>query len=308
MTAPSSVRREPLVVGLRLLPGPARRPRRRDLRRTAARLAVSPGRARASTRPARPDATAVSRSGHLARRVSRKPSRSPVRGASVARAGAARRRGDLRCAVGLEARAVGDPSRSAPTLQPSEACRCTEPVARRGLRCRCRSAASSRFRAPSVQSPAAGCRPFTGRSSAGAMVAPAILEVHQHVGTSSTCARWRCSGPVRLRRGLRCTTTGRAAQVPVGQSALGRLLDVFGEPLDGGAAIVAQARRDVLAPPPPLDEVRGARRSSERHRGDRSAGAVHPRRQDRAVRRRQRRQDRAHHGVHARRGEAVSRA
>lgn len=50
--------------------------------------------------------------------------------------------------------------------------------------------------------------------------------------------------------GARVTTWGRRLQVPVGYKMLGRVVDSFGAPIDGGPPIAAEARRDVNAPSP----------------------------------------------------------
>ncbi len=63
-----------------------------------------------------------------------------------------------------------------------------------------------------------------------------------------------------LARGMRAQNTGAPLQVPVGPDTLGRLLDVFGEPLDGGPSLQSAPRRPVISAPPPLtDTVAGNR-------------------------------------------------
>ena len=51
---------------------------------------------------------------------------------------------------------------------------------------------------------------------------------------------------------------GGPLDVPVGPGCLGRILDVFGAPLDDQPAFEAQGRRPLVAPPPPLSEARAA--------------------------------------------------
>jgi F-type H+/Na+-transporting ATPase subunit beta len=46
--------------------------------------------------------------------------------------------------------------------------------------------------------------------------------------------------------------TGAPLQVPVGRAVLGRVFDVFGEPIDGAGAVEADAHRSILQPPPSL--------------------------------------------------------
>ena len=52
--------------------------------------------------------------------------------------------------------------------------------------------------------------------------------------------------------GDRLRATGGTIEVPVGREALGRMLDLFGEPLDGGPPLDRAPRRPIHAPPPPL--------------------------------------------------------
>ncbi len=62
-------------------------------------------------------------------------------------------------------------------------------------------------------------------------------------------------GPVRgLRLGLRVVGSDAGIEVPVGEAVLGRMLNVFGAPIDGLPPPVAVARRPIHAPPPPLSE------------------------------------------------------
>ena len=66
-----------------------------------------------------------------------------------------------------------------------------------------------------------------------------ILEVHQHLDERSlrTVAMNSTTG---LRRGLPVFDTGAPLTVPVGESCLGRVLNLFGEPLDGGPQLVEE--------------------------------------------------------------------
>lgn len=52
--------------------------------------------------------------------------------------------------------------------------------------------------------------------------------------------------------------TGASLRVPVSLDCLSRLLNIFGEPLDGGSLLPATDWRDILAKPVPLREVRAA--------------------------------------------------
>ncbi|MDA8092938.1 MAG: F0F1 ATP synthase subunit beta [Betaproteobacteria bacterium] len=87
---------------------------------------------------------------------------------------------------------------------------------------------------------------------------PYTLEVHQHLDPTHVraIALHRTTG---LRRGLPVFDSGGALRIPVSAGCLGRLLDAFGEPLDGGAPLVPEAYRDILAQAPPLNETRASR-------------------------------------------------
>ena len=57
-----------------------------------------------------------------------------------------------------------------------------------------------------------------------------------------------------LKRRMEVFDTGSPLQVPVTTECLGRLLDIFGSPLDGGPPLAAQAYRPIVASPAPLAE------------------------------------------------------
>ena len=46
-----------------------------------------------------------------------------------------------------------------------------------------------------------------------------------------------------LARGMEVTATGEGVKVPVGQATIGRMFNVLGEPIDGGAEIPADTKR-----------------------------------------------------------------
>jgi len=58
-----------------------------------------------------------------------------------------------------------------------------------------------------------------------------------------------------LRRGDPAIDTGRPISVPVGQNVLGRALDVFGQPIDGGEPVTGPQRSIHAAPPPLVRQV-----------------------------------------------------
>jgi F-type H+/Na+-transporting ATPase subunit beta len=78
-----------------------------------------------------------------------------------------------------------------------------------------------------------------------------VLEVYQHVDEKSlrAIALHRASG---LKRGLLVYDLGAPLQVPVTPNCLGRLLDIFGEPLDNGSPLVADGFRSIVGQPIPL--------------------------------------------------------
>ncbi len=61
--------------------------------------------------------------------------------------------------------------------------------------------------------------------------------------------------PLRgLGLGAEVVASGAPIRVPVGEAVLGRMLNVFGEPIDGGPEPVTAERRPIHRPPPPLSE------------------------------------------------------
>ena len=80
------------------------------------------------------------------------------------------------------------------------------------------------------------------------------LEVHQHLDRQRVRAvtLHRTSG---LTRGMALYDTGAPVHVPVGQDCLGRALNMFGEPLDGGAPLDAADYRDIRGAPLALSEA-----------------------------------------------------
>ncbi len=83
------------------------------------------------------------------------------------------------------------------------------------------------------------------------------FEVHQHLDQSHVRAitLHRTSG---LKRGMPVYDSGSPLHVPVTPECLSRLLNVFGEPLDGGDSLPAREFRSVLAKAPALSETRTA--------------------------------------------------
>ncbi|MGC9521733.1 MAG: F0F1 ATP synthase subunit beta [Anaerolineae bacterium] len=84
-----------------------------------------------------------------------------------------------------------------------------------------------------------------------------VVEVQEHIDpyTVRAVAMDNTAG---LRRGLTVKDTGEPISVPVGPLTLGRMFNVLGEPIDGGAPVEA-TRHPIHVSSPPLSEQRVAR-------------------------------------------------
>ena len=71
-----------------------------------------------------------------------------------------------------------------------------------------------------------------------------VAEVQQHIGRNQVRAV-AMSSTDGVVRGMPALDTGGPISVPVGKHALGRILNVLGEPVDGGAPLPADAGRDL---------------------------------------------------------------
>src|SRR5690349_311048 len=69
-----------------------------------------------------------------------------------------------------------------------------------------------------------------------------VAEVQQHIGRNQVRAV-AMSSTDGVVRGMPAVDTGGPIMVPVGKPALGRILNVLGEPVDGGAPIAKDAER-----------------------------------------------------------------
>jgi F-type H+-transporting ATPase subunit beta len=78
-----------------------------------------------------------------------------------------------------------------------------------------------------------------------------VAEVQQHIGQNMVRAV-AMSSTDGVTRGMKVTDTGATITVPVGSAPLGRILNVLGEPVDGGAAIPASVERWPIHRPTPL--------------------------------------------------------
>jgi len=77
-----------------------------------------------------------------------------------------------------------------------------------------------------------------------------VAEVQQHIGRNQVRAV-AMSSTDGLVRGMEAVDTGGPISVPVGKDALGRILNVLGEPVDGGDPIPADAERWPIHREPP---------------------------------------------------------
>lgn len=84
-----------------------------------------------------------------------------------------------------------------------------------------------------------------------------LFEVHQHLDKQHLRAvtLHRASG---LYRGMPIYDTGAPLHVPVSSDCLGRVLNIFGEPLDGGPVLNNQSFRNIHAAPADLSETTGS--------------------------------------------------
>jgi len=83
-----------------------------------------------------------------------------------------------------------------------------------------------------------------------------LLEVHFHLDARRLRAV-ALHGTAGLKRGVPVYATGGPLRVPVTRECLGRVLDVFGAPLDGGPPLAADTLRAVSQPPALISEVKG---------------------------------------------------
>ncbi len=83
-----------------------------------------------------------------------------------------------------------------------------------------------------------------------------VFEVHQHLDEQHVRAI-TLHGTAGLRRGMQIFDSGAPLHVPVDKSCLGRLLNIFGEPLDGLPALPQAQFRPIHAKPLPLSEAVG---------------------------------------------------
>lgn len=83
-----------------------------------------------------------------------------------------------------------------------------------------------------------------------------VMEVARQIGRNTV----RCimlAESEKLARGMEVEATGACIKVPVGECTLGRVFNVFGEPIDGGEAVSkSEKRREIHRKPPAFEEQR----------------------------------------------------
>jgi len=84
-----------------------------------------------------------------------------------------------------------------------------------------------------------------------------LFEVHQHLDNHHIRAVTLHSAS-GLFRGMSVFDTGAPLHIPVSPDCLGRVLNIFGEPLDDKAPLKTQQFRNVHTPPSPLSETTGS--------------------------------------------------
>jgi F-type H+-transporting ATPase subunit beta len=90
----------------------------------------------------------------------------------------------------------------------------------------------------------------TVEDSSGPMPVRLTAEVQQHIGRNQVRAV-AMSSTDGVSRGMQAIDTGAAVSVPVGNAALGRILNVLGDPVDGGPAIEKSIERWPIHRPSP---------------------------------------------------------
>ena len=80
-----------------------------------------------------------------------------------------------------------------------------------------------------------------------------VLEVQCHIGNNWVRCLALCPTD-GLRRDVEAIDTGAPVTVPVGRATLGRLFNVFGEPLDDLGPVETKERMPIHRPPPTLEE------------------------------------------------------
>ncbi|HJM43841.1 MAG TPA: F0F1 ATP synthase subunit beta [Nitrospinota bacterium] len=105
-------------------------------------------------------------------------------------------------------------------------------------------------RLPEIRNALKIVRAGDGNGDSGSEI---VVEVAQHLGESSV--RAVSMAPTEgLVRGAPVEDTGQPISVPVGREVLGRILNVIGEPVDGGPPIEVKERYPIHRPAPTLED------------------------------------------------------
>src|SRR5215204_6251499 len=80
-----------------------------------------------------------------------------------------------------------------------------------------------------------------------------VLETQQHLG-DGWVRSIAMSGTEGLKRGMKVTATGDSITVPVGESTLGRIFNVTGDPVDERGPVAVTKRYPIHRPAPTLVE------------------------------------------------------
>ncbi len=80
------------------------------------------------------------------------------------------------------------------------------------------------------------------------------LKVHSSSG-ENTYYCLLLSDSDQIKRGMTVVNTGGVMSIPVGEAMLGRVVDVFGQPIDGAGEIASTVNRDVFLPAPSYSQV-----------------------------------------------------
>ena len=86
-----------------------------------------------------------------------------------------------------------------------------------------------------------------------------VMEVAQHIGNNTV----RCimlASSEGLCRDMEVTATGSGIKTPVGEQTLGRLFNVLGEAIDGGAQLEGAEKWEIHREPPTFEEQNPAGR------------------------------------------------
>lgn len=81
-----------------------------------------------------------------------------------------------------------------------------------------------------------------------------LAETHSHLNFSSTRVI-TVDSTCGLRRGAAVTGQDLQLEIPVGDAILGRMLDLRGQPIDGGPPLEAAERRPIHRAPPAAREL-----------------------------------------------------